>query len=378
MCDRIPGSKRCSIALLVTSVALLVTLVPHRAAAQTASLVIETVPPIEGITFRLDGEPFSTDEEGVARVDPAVPGKFELQTKDRVLFDDSRRIEFAAWSDGVVETDRVVDIEGSTRLQVGFRVDLLTQESFRTLEGDVLKPKSLGPFVIVDDAGEATTLHGSSRGLAGPTAQIWERFPVGTRWLPAARIVSENDQLRAEEVSYRVRWVSVEGERRKASSVPFVPSQGGEWAIEVDMSNSLPRALILVPWLIGGLILWLVVGMRIRGRPQPSVADARISSRRFVSRPEFPTGSAKREFVRVKLRTGRTIEGWRIHTPDADSEAVILDVLSVWGLDGKKATYQPTDSFLFPSQIAQIETYKDIDEAARSSTDSRRPPQTMS
>jgi len=359
VCERIPGSKWCSIWLLVTIVALLATLVPDRAAAaQTDSLVIETVPPIEGITFRLDGEPFSTNEEGVARVDLAVPGRFELKTRDQIRLGNYRRIEFAVWSDGVAESSRVVDIEGSTRLQVGFRVDYLIVESFRTSEGDDLTPKSVGPFVIVDDAGESTTLPGSSRGMAGPTAQTWERFPAGTRWLPSVRIVSENRHLKAEEASYRVRWVSVEGERIAASSVPFTPSEGGEWDIAVDTpSGSLPRELTLVPLLIGGLILWLVVVRRIRRSSQPSVAGAQRFAR-FVRRRRVPREPG-REFVRIKLRTGRTIEGWRIHTPGADpSEAVNLAVTSVWGPDGSMVTSQPTDSFLFPSQIVQIDVYE--------------------
>lgn len=359
MCDRIPGSKWCSIALLVAIVALMTTLVPHRAAAQTTSLVIETVPPLEGITFRFDGESYSTNEEGVARVDSAVPGRFELQTRDRVLLSSSQRIEFAVWSDGVAESVRVVDIEGSTHLQAGFRVDNLVAESFRTSEGDVLKPNSVGPFVIVDDTGESTTFPGSSRGLAGPTAQIWERFPAGTRWLPAARIVSKNGQLRAEGASYRVRSVSVEGEQMSASSVPFTPAEASEWGIQVDTSGgSLPRALILVPLLIGGLILWLVVVKRIRRSSQPSVPGARKLAR-FVRRQSVPREPAGREFVRIKLRTGRTVEGWRIHNPGADpTEAVNLAVTSVWGPDGSKVTSQPTDSFLFPSQIIQIDVYE--------------------
>jgi hypothetical protein len=347
-------------ALLITIVALVTTLVPHRAAAQTTSLVIETVPAIEGIKFRLDGETFSTDEKGVARVNPAGPGRFELQTKDRVLLTGSQRIEFAVWSDGVAESLRVVDIEGSTRLQAGFRVDNLVAESFRTSEGDVLKPNSVGPFVIVDDTGESTTFPGSSRGLAGPTAQAWERFPPGTRWLPAVRIVSENGQLRAEEASYRVRSVSVEGEQMSVSSVPFTPAEASEWGIQVDTSGgALPRAPILVPLLIGGAILGLLVMMLVRRRSQPSVADNRNFAPGFVRRLKPARKSAKREFVRVKLRNGRTVEGWRFDVPGADpSEAVNLAVTSVWGPDGSKVTSQPTDSFLFQSQIIQI----DIDE----------------
>jgi len=356
VCERICGSKWSSIRLLVTIVAISATLVPFRAAAaQTDSLVIETVPPIEGITFRLDGEPFSTNEEGVASVDPAVPGRFGLETRDQVRLGDSRRIEFVVWSDGVAESSRVVDIEGSTHLQVGFRVDYLIAESFRTSEGDVFKPRSVGPFVIVDDAGESTTLPGSSRGVAGPTAQSWERFPAGTRWLPGVRIVAENGNLKAEEASYRVRWVSVEGERIAALPIPFIPSEGGEWAIEVDTSgSSLPRALILVPLLVTGLILGLVAVRRIRRRSQPSVAARKFT--RVVRRQRVPREPAGREFVRIKLRTGRIIEGWRLPTSGADPwEAVNLAVTSVWGPDGSKVTAQPADSFLFRSQIIQID-----------------------
>jgi hypothetical protein len=347
-------------ALLVTIVALVTTLVPHRAAAQTVSLVIETVPPIEGIQFRLDGETFSTDEEGVARVDSAAPGKFELETRNRVLLTDSRRIEFAVWSDGGTDSTRVIDIEGSTRLKAGFRVDNLVAESFRTSEGDVLKPNRVGPFVIVNDAGESREFPGSSRGVAGPTAQMWDRFPAGTRWLPAVRIVSEDGQLRAEEASYRVRSVSVDGEQMSASSAPFTPDEDAEWGIEVDTSRGfLPGELILVPLLIGGAILGLLVMMLVRRRSQPSVAGNRNFAPGFVRRRKLARESAKREFVRVKLRNGRTVEGWRFEVPGADpSDTVILTVSGVWGADGTKVTAQPMDAFLLPSQIVEIHTYE--------------------
>ena len=207
VCDRIQGARWGSIAVLFAVATLLATLVPNRAAAQAASLVIETVPPIEGVNFEVDGKTYSTDEEGVATIDEVVPGKSEVRTPDRGLLTDSQRIEFVTWSDGVAESNRVVDIEGSTRLQVGFRVDFLVAETFRTSEGEVLSPESVGPFAVVDDAGESTTFPGSSAGLAGPTARFWDRFPPGTRWLPANRIVPENGQLGAQEASYAVRWV---------------------------------------------------------------------------------------------------------------------------------------------------------------------------
>jgi len=358
VCDRL-WPRRLSIALLVTMVALLSTLVPHRAAAQNTSLVIETVPPVEGIHFQLDGESFSTDEMGIARIDPARSGKFELQTRDRVRLADSQRIEFAAWSDGVVEADRVVEIEGTTQLQIGFRVDYLIAETFRNSEGEVLEPQSIGPFSIVDDSGQSTTFSGSSRGLAGPTAQVWERFPAGTRWLPAIRIVSDNGLLRVETVSYRVRSVSLEGERVSASSDPFTPSRGAEWGIEVDPSGDSPQRELILSLLFVGAIVLLLVMMWIRRRSRRPVADTHIIQRGHTHRRKRAVEPPRREFVRIRLDTGRTIEGWR-RTSDVDQAVVVLlTVAGVWGPDGREVTQLPTDSFLFPSQIAQIETYEE-------------------
>lgn len=363
MYDRIVGAKSCLIAaLLMFFVALSATLIPHAAAAQTASLVIETVPPIEGIKFRVDGDTLSTDEEGAASVDLALPGRFELSTSERVLLSDSHRVEFATWSDGVIETSRVVDIEGETRLQLGLNVDYLIGESFRTSNGDDLNPRSIDSFAIEDDAGETSTFPGGSLGLAGPTAQIWERFPAGTRWLRAVRISLENDELMAEEVSYEVRSVTVEGERMTPLSTRFVPSQGAEWAIGVDTAKtSSPNpALILVPILVGGFILWFLVRWGVRARRQPSMPSAPASAIGFGRRQKSPTEPVSRELTRVRLRTGRTIEGWRTDVPGADqSEAIILEVTSVWGPDGKRVMSQPTDCFLLPSQIIEIETYED-------------------
>jgi hypothetical protein len=355
--DRIQGSRWLSILLPLTMVALVSTLVPPHAAAQTASLVIETVPPIDGITFRLEGEAFSTNEMGVARINLASPGSFELQTDNRIQLGYAHRAELAAWSDGITEADRIVEIDGSTQLQVGFRVDYLIAESFRNSEGQDLDPDSVGPFDVVDDTGQTTTYPGSSRGLAGPTAQVWERFPAGTRWLPAVRIVTDNGLLSAETVSYRVRSISIEGEQVSASSDPFTPSPGAKWGIEVNTSNPLPRGLTTVSLLLGAAIALLLVMMWIRRRSQRPVVDTPNIERGFIHRRKAPDAPATREFVRIRLDTGRTIEGWRIPSDVDESAAVILNVAGVWGPDGREVTQQPTDSFLFPSQIAHIEVF---------------------
>ena len=353
-------SKWTSVTLaILASAALFVATVPLTSAAQPAPLVIETVPPLEGISFRLEGKRFLTDENGVAQIVPSRPGVYEVSTKDHVLLDDQRRAEFATWSDGVVEPNRTVDLRQPVLLRIGFHVDYLVKERFRTANGESLSPKSIGSFVIVDDAGSPTTFAGSSRGLAGPTAQLWERFPPGTRWLRAVRVNVGDEGLSTEQVSYEVQSISVNGESARGSSDRFVPSPGAEWVIAVD-SSATTSPLVVTGAAIGVLVLGLlglIAFIRIRNGSRPLLPRVsflhRGSARREVQ--DEPAGT---EFVRVMLRNGRTVEGWRTHVPGADeSAALTLQVTSAEGPDGRKVANDKLDYwFLLPSEIERIET----------------------
>ena len=343
---------------ILASTALFVATVPLTSAAQPAPLVIETVPPLEGISFRLAGKRFLTDENGVAQIVPSRPGVYEVSTKDHVLLDDQRRAEFATWSDGVVEPNRTVDLRQPVLLQIGFHVDYLVKERFRTANGESLSPESIGSFVIVDDAGSPTTFAGSSRGLAGPTAQLWERFPPGTRWLRAVRVTVGDEGLSTQQASYDVESVNVNGERATGSPDDFAPKPGAEWVIAVDSPAAAGlgvTAIIVIAILIVGLLGLFAV---IRIRKGFEALLARVSFlHRGLARRNSDVPDADREFVRVTLRNGRTVEGWRTQVPGADkSEALSIQVTSVRGTDGEELASDPLDSFILPSQIVHLET----------------------
>ena len=100
-----------SITLLVIFLACVsIWAVPDTAEAETQSLVVETVPAIEGIQFQLDGETFVTDEAGVAQMTTETQkGYGMLEVAEHSLIGDSQRVEFEAWSDGVVTATRAVE-----------------------------------------------------------------------------------------------------------------------------------------------------------------------------------------------------------------------------------------------------------------------------
>ena len=129
-----------SITLLVIFLACVsIWAVPDTAEAETQSLVVETVPAIEGIQFQLDGETFVTDEAGVAQMTTETQkGYGMLEVAEHSLIGDSQRVEFEAWSDGVVTATRAVEFLESSPLQVGFNVDYLVDEHFRSSNGETI------------------------------------------------------------------------------------------------------------------------------------------------------------------------------------------------------------------------------------------------
>ncbi len=372
-----------SITLLVIFLACVsIWAVPDTAEAETQSLVVETVPAIEGIQFQLDGETFVTDEAGVAQMTTETQkGYGMLEVAEHSLIGDSQRVEFEAWSDGVVTATRAVEFLESNPLQVGFNVDYLVDEHFRSSNGETIDPQSVDSFTIVDDTNDSTTFNGSSNGLAGPTAQVWERFPPNTRWLRAIRIVRQDEAIEAKEVSYRVLSVTVEGERATVAPDPFVPSTGAAFPITVDASS-----ISIAPIAVGAAVILLLAGCAVfliragRGSeaparrdpvlspepiPQKAVPPERSSSTVRVKRGPVSERIARRRppaevYVRAKLRNGRTVEGWKMEVPYAqDSQAINVNVRYVYGPDGEQVAPRPLDSFLLTSQIVDLQIQED-------------------
>ena len=359
--SRMPKNrKRRGIALLVlTAAGCLFAFAPAEGATQVVTLSIETVPALRGIPFRVDGRPFVTDGQGVAHVTLPQAGVYELTSPNHMLLGDERRIELAGWSDGGFGARRELDTRVTTRLQVGFHVDYLVEEIYRDEEGRILSPDDIDSVTVVDDEGLSRTHPGASAGLAGPTALLWQRFPPGFRWLRALRTAAGDQGLRAEKVSYEVRSITVEGRRSEASSSPFTPSAGGSWLIQApDASRSYTLIGVAgAALLLAGAYSTLIVVRRTRASSSKHQLPWK-SSRQSTRKPARARKESEkpREFVRVRLRNGRTVEGWRSSQPAGDdSQVLMIDVTRVLGPDGSTLQSVPLDSFVLRSQIIELQ-----------------------
>jgi hypothetical protein len=173
--------------------------------------------------------------------------------------------------------------------------------------------------------------------------------------LRAVRIVREADSLKAEDVSYRVRSVTVGGDRAPGSSDPFVPSANAQWTIAAEASSNLLGQIAVVVvallLLIGGFFI-----LRIRRGSRTAIAPSRARFRTLIRKRNGPSQPFGKEYVRVKLKNGRTVEGWKIQVPGVkDSEAIHISVTQVCGPDGETVEPGPLDSFVLSSQIVQLE-----------------------
>ena len=182
------------VALLMAAVAVMS--VPPASAAAPATLEVHIVPERAGIRFELNGQPFVTRGDGIARV--TVPaGSYYVVAPPTAVSNGGIRLVFSRWADSIFSRRRTIKLRpGVTRrLQVGFETTRRVSFSYVDLKGNRIDP---------EDVDEVTL--GSSLGTS-------ERFP-GTKVhhvLRVARPVRLSRGLEQTLVQYSVHSVKVKG-----------------------------------------------------------------------------------------------------------------------------------------------------------------------
>jgi signal peptidase I len=64
----------------------------------------------------------------------------------------------------------------------------------------------------------------------------------------------------------------------------------------------------------------------------------------------------RNEYIRVKLRDGRVIEGWKKDHPPLDHRVLLLDVSAAYDSTGNELEATPADSFVPTAHIRRVET----------------------
>jgi hypothetical protein len=195
---------------------------------------VRAVPAIEGIAFRLDGQRFLTDADGIARTAVASTGTHQLEAPaHKVLVADEKRADFSMWSDGTTSLERTISVDSAIELTAGYDIAFVVAQSILDSAGRPVEAGALDSISVVSEPGGRALLPASTPGLRGPTAPLWQRYPTGARWLVAQHAVPGDAFVEVQDITYSVDGVIVGGRRLRANSEAFDPSTLEPWAIKV-------------------------------------------------------------------------------------------------------------------------------------------------
>lgn len=163
---------------------------------EPAKLQIYTVPPTPGVVFVLNGQNFTTDENGVTNLQVDLSGAYTLEVLpvDEDSLPPNVRMEFGRWNDNVFTQKREVHFPRKDRLEAGFTVNYQVNQEFSDLQGEKVDPARISSITI--------------RGV-GTTFTFDKAGPI---WLPANRLTRRiGDRLESEEILYYFRDVTIDG-----------------------------------------------------------------------------------------------------------------------------------------------------------------------
>jgi len=157
---------------------------------------IYTVPPMPGVLFKLNGQTYTTDADGVAHIELKFGGVHSLEVLpiDPASLPSHTRMEFSRWNDNVFTEKRQVYFPRTRRLEVGFTVSYQVGQEFYDTTGESVDPARISSMSV--------------RGV-GSTHTF---DAAGLIWLPANRLTRRiGERLQSEEILYYVREVTIDG-----------------------------------------------------------------------------------------------------------------------------------------------------------------------
>src|SRR5512138_84578 len=161
-----------------------------------AKVSIHTVPPTPGVVFKLNGQTYTADKNGVVTLTVELGGTYPLEVLP--IEDDNLpsnvRMEFSRWNDNVFTPLREVHFPRKDRLEAGFTVNYQVNQKFYDLQSEPVDPKRISSMTI--------------RGV-GTTFTFDKAGPI---WLPANRLTRRiGDRLESEEILYYFQDVTIDG-----------------------------------------------------------------------------------------------------------------------------------------------------------------------
>ena len=184
---------------------------------QPSVLVVQTVPALEGIRFKLGDQIFTSGKDGFARLQVDRTGDYTLQALSSGMADPNVRVDFYRWSDETYLPYQVIHIPQAGVVQAGFQLANKVGQHFIDLQNKPVNPDRISLITLKSSQG--TTYN----------------FVDGTpRWLPASLVTRRSTGLEVVPIQYSVITVIVDGSNVVSSEQQRFYTHPGEiWPIQL-------------------------------------------------------------------------------------------------------------------------------------------------
>jgi hypothetical protein len=159
-----------------------------------ATVRVQTVPAIAGITFQMGDRQFISGQDGLATVNINQAGIYRLDVLLDQYHNPSQQVEFGRWSQESYQPFRDVQVPADDVIQVGLNVFHKISLKFVDLDG------------LAIDLSRITSI--SIRSIQG---DVFTLKPGDTPWLPSSRTARRLIGLEETDLPYSVNSVIIDG-----------------------------------------------------------------------------------------------------------------------------------------------------------------------
>ena len=154
---------------------------------------VRTLPALPGIKFSLGGQIFSSDADGIARVQVPKVGTYRLEVLPMTFTGPNFRADFSRWGDETFLPYRDVTVPNKQILLAGFDVSYLVNHNFTNLQGSLVDPSLITSLTLRGSNGKVLTFNNNQ-----------------PQWLQANRVVRLGT-FQETKILYSVADVQMKG-----------------------------------------------------------------------------------------------------------------------------------------------------------------------
>jgi hypothetical protein len=173
-------------------------LAPSSAVVQVAivstAVEIKIVPPLPGINFKLGNRLFSSDENGIARIEVSQIGVYPLELLPLETGNPGVRLEFIRWADSSFSANREVEVPLDYTLELGLALFYQVSLNFVDREAQLVPPERI-----------------TEMKLKGSDGALYSFTEFDLHWLQANRVARRVHGLEVTPIQYSVESVMIDG-----------------------------------------------------------------------------------------------------------------------------------------------------------------------